>query len=121
MKHLALISILALAACGAKVTPGEIGDSVSTAVALGNGAVELNPLLSGFGNAAPVVSIVGKQAVKAALIQSGYEAETVNNISNSLSWGATCNNLVVIAGGTGGLSLAAALVCVGLTWEEPNK
>ena len=117
MKWLAVMAVLTLAACGAKVTPGEIGDSVTTAVALGNGAVELNPVLSWAGDAAPVVSLVGKQAVKAALIHNGYEAETVNSISDSLSWGATCNNLVIIGGGSGGLGLAAGLVCLALTWD----
>ena len=119
MKHLAIIAALFLAACGngAKITAGEIGDSVTTAIALADGAVELNPVISWAGDAAPIVSIVGKQVVKAALIESGYEAETVNSISDSLSWGATCNNLVVIGGGTGGLGLAAGLICVAVTWE----
>ena len=117
MKHLAIIAMLTLAACGAKVQPGEVGDTVTTAVGLASGAAELNPILSGAGDAAPIVSLVAKQAVKAALIESGYEAETVNSISDSLSWGATCNNLVVIGGGAGGLSLAAGLICVWLTWE----
>ena len=119
MKHLAIMAILFLAACGngTKVTSGEIGDSVTTAIALADGAVELNPVISWAGDAAPIVSIVGKQVVKAALIESGYEAETVNSVSNSLSWGATCNNLVIIGGGTGGLGLAAGLICVAVTWE----
>ena len=60
---------------------------------------------------------IGKQVVKAALIESGYEAETVNAISDSLSWGATCNNLVIIGGGSGGLGLAAGLVCLAVTWD----
>jgi len=117
MKHLALIAALFLAACGAKVQPGEVGDAVTTAVGLASGAAELNPILSGAGDAAPIVSLVAKQAVKAAMIHNGYEPETVNSVSNSLSWGATCNNLVVIGGGAGGLSLAAGLICVALTWE----
>ena len=117
MRAIAIAALIALAGCGAKVTPGEIGDSVTTAVALGNGAVELNPLLSGMGDAAPIVSLVGKQVVKAALIESGYEPETINAISDSLSWGATCNNLVIIGGGSGGLGLAAGLICLAVTWD----
>lgn len=122
MKHLALIAMLTLAACGngVKVTSGEIGDFATTTVALSQGATELNPLLAGAGSAGPIVGLVGKQVVKEVLVANGYEPETVNNISNSLSWGATCNNLVVLGGGTGGLSLAAGLICVALTWEETN-
>ena len=115
MRRLAIASVIALSACS--VQSGEVADAASTAAVLAGGGVELNPLFSNAGSAAPVVGFVATQAGKAALVASGYEQETVDSISNSLGWGAACSNFIALGGGTGPIGLAAGLACVAFTWE----
>ena len=115
MKHIAGAALIGLAACS--IQPGELADAATTAVVLADGGVELNPVLSWAGDAAPVVSIAAKQGAKYLLVQQGYEQETVDNISNSLSWGAACHNVVIWTGGAHPPGIALGLLCVWLTWE----
>jgi len=81
-------------------------------VGLSSGFVEVNPALSGAGNAAPLVGLALKYGLKYALIEWGeLDARGVNTGVESVSMAAACWNISIITGGTNPVSAAAALAC----------
>ena len=117
MKTLAVAALMGLTACS--VQPGELADAGSTAVGLGMGLAEANPALAWAGPAAPVVGLVGKQVVKEVMVRQGHDQDVVDSASNTLSWGATISNIIVIGGGSGPFGLAAGLLFIVTTWDAP--
>ena len=98
---LALFAALVLCACtnGAKLQSGDYADAGTTAIGLGLGFSEGNPLLASAGNASPVVGLGLKLGLKSLLIKNGYSPNVANARVNSVSLGAACANIVTIAGG----------------------
>ena len=122
MKPIAsIILALSLAACSAPRT-ADYADSVSTYAAISQGATELNPVVGAAGDsAAPVMALGTKVIVRSLIDNSGLsdqEKENAHNIVSSVGWGASCNNLAVIAGATGYAAPAIGLVCAIISYNR---
>lgn len=122
-KLLALIATLSIAACGeigGPLTPidekprlgaGDIADVATTQIGLWSGFTEAHPVLAQCGSAAAVCALVGKPALKYALVETGVATPREANISiESIGWWASGHNLMVIAGAS---TPAAAAVGTG--------
>jgi hypothetical protein len=89
-------------------------DSVTTAVGLAGGAVELNPLL---GASPSPLTLVGLAALKMAYVNDMAKSNDVSDqqkvgnlcTASAVMGAASYNNLVVIAGGVGALPVVLAL------------
>jgi len=113
-----IVLALTLSACsnGAKLQSGDYADAATTAVGVALGHTEVNPLLGAAPDAAiPVAALGFKYAVKAGMIEAGYPVEQANKTVNSVSWGAACHNLVILAGGPHPIGIAAGIGCWFLT------
>lgn len=119
----ALIVVLTLCACAnseARLEGGDYADAATTAAVIASPAlVELNPLVQSSNPVVGAATLLGlRYAGKAALIQAGYDPDLVNSRFASAGWAVACWNAALLAGApSGGLSLAAAGLCLAATYE----
>jgi hypothetical protein len=102
MKHLALIAMLTLAACGngAKfATPGDLADAATTVHVIASPAFsEINPLVPNDPIVGPIVLLGQKYIVKAGLIELGYSPEFSNKFVDVWAgWSVFAHNMVFFA------------------------
>jgi len=122
MKYIiAILFALSMSACSS-LRPADYADSATTAVSIANGATELNPVVGAAGDsAAPVMALGTKVVVRSLIDNSGLseqEKENAHNIVSSVGWGASCNNLAVIAGATGYAAPAIGLICAIISYNR---
>lgn len=95
-----------------RIGPADLADLGSTAYALSQpDLVEGNPILEPFGDAVPVAGAVLKYGFKHALVAVGATPARANVSVEMWSFGATCNNIAVVAGAAPGVSLAGMGLC----------
>ena len=124
---IALIAALATAGCSAKwenpaevLHPADVGDAVTTMVAVAGGAVEANP----------VVGVLGDQAAGPLSLALTYGARSYYNANyppeqaalynqniTNVKTGLTCNGLAVIAGAATPVSLLLGAGCGWASWH----
>lgn len=80
-----------------RVGGGDIADVATTAIGLSQGFVEANPLMSGAGNAVPVVGLVGKILIKKLLVLTGSSPAQANIIVETGGWVGGCANFLTVA------------------------
>lgn len=125
MKHLAIIAILFLAACGTTpklqttIQPGTVADAITTAAAVGSDRVtEMNPLYSGL---TPVEALVAHTvlniAAKELLVAGGSDPVVIDRLWNAGGWGVVLNNVLAFAGATGAAPIAAGGLFAWYIWE----
>jgi len=122
MKYLSIIVFaFSMSACSS-LRPADYADSGTTAIAIANGATEVNPIIGAAGdNAAPFVALGGKVVVRSLIDNSGLsnqDKESAHNIVSSVGWGASCNNIAVFAGATGYAAPAIGLACALLSYNK---
>jgi hypothetical protein len=115
-RPLLILPILALASCGPgthgpRIGAADVADIATTAVGLGQGAVEMNPLVAAAGPANPVALLALKFGVKAALIKSGVKPAVANHGIETASAFAACSNIMTIAGATMPTALLGGVIC----------
>lgn len=113
-KIVAMMSTLALAACGngVKLAPVDYADAATTAIAIASPAlVEGNPVIAAAGPAAPFVALGLKVGVKHAFIAGGIEPERANRLVETGSAFGTCNNIALILGASTGVGLGLGAIC----------
>jgi len=113
------LAALVLAAGCSNLRPADYADSASTALAIADGAVELNPIVGALGDdmAAPVALVLTAGARYA--IDEYAEPENVDKYHDTLStakWAVTCNNLAVWAGAEPVIAIVSAIGCGTLSW-----
>jgi len=115
------LSVVFLTACsnsgaisGPRAT--DLADVASTAGFLATGGVELNPLLSWSGDAAPVVTLGSKVIARTVIdrVPDEEQRESLHQFMDSINIGATCNNIGVILGGS--FNPVIFLACGGAWW-----
>ncbi|WP_126977938.1 hypothetical protein [Frigidibacter oleivorans] len=78
---------------------GDMADAGTTALALSQaGLVETNPMLAGFGPAAPLAALGLKYGIKHALVASGRTPARAEVTVGAAGYGAACANLMTVAG-----------------------
>ena len=98
-------AVLALSACSNSAL--DYADAGTTALAISQGATELNPVVGIAGDAAaPVVALVVKAGVREYMAQNGYSECEIDRTVNSGSVFGLTNNLVWLAGGPTPIGLA---------------
>ncbi len=105
---------------GARVGYGDLADAGTTAVGLAAGFTEANPALAWAGPATPLVMLGAKYALKDALIKSGGDPAEVNLTVESVSMGAACANVAILASAVPVAAAAGALAC-GIAYYEYSR
>lgn len=78
---------------------GDMADAGTTALALSQaGLVETNPVLAGFGPAAPLAALGLKYGIKHAIVASGGTPARAEVTVGAAGYGAACANLMTVAG-----------------------
>jgi len=121
MKHTLLVTVAAVSLAGCSLRPADYADAASTAAAISQvGASEANPIVGVLGDdmAAPVALVLtaGARYAIDEFADEQNQAKYHHNLS-SAKWGATCNNLAVLASAAPPAPIAIGILC-GLAYYQ---
>lgn len=119
-KSLSVVAVLASCAGTQPLRPLDYADAGTTALAINQGAVELNPVIGAAGDtAAPVVALGVKWVIRnglAATVDTPEQVETINRVMDVSGAIGACNNLAWLTGAEGHVTLLFGALCGGLYW-----
>jgi hypothetical protein len=121
---LIVATIAALSLAGCSLQPADYADAGSTALAISEGATELNPVIGALGNdyAAPV-SLVLTAGARYAIDEyaAPENAPVYHQHLTNIKWAAFCNNIAVWAGAEPVTAIVAFAGCGLVSYQNGLK